>query len=170
MANKVPKEMMQHFDVISGMIAEFCKEYLNDDYREICEKALAKLCRKRPSPLLKGRAGTWAAGIVHAIATANFLFDKSNEHYISVGDIAERFGIAKSTVGSKSAEIRKMLRINYFNSEWMVRSAVDSNSMVWMVTMDGLPVDARMLPLELQIICHENGLIPYVPALQKEQP
>ena len=47
--------------------------------------------------------------------------------------------------------------------------------MIWYVMIDGLPVDARTLSLELQMICAEKGLIPYVPALKdkkdsKEEP
>ena len=34
--------------------------------------------------------------------------------------------------------------------------------------IDGLVFDARMLPVEIQEICYEKGLIPFVPAYKKE--
>ena len=49
----------------------------DDDFKPLCLKALAKLCRKRPSPLVSGKARTWAAGIVYAIGQQNFIFDRS---------------------------------------------------------------------------------------------
>jgi hypothetical protein len=39
--------------------------------------------------------------------------------------------------------------------------------MIWYVSLNGMAVDARMLPLEMQIYCAEKGLIPYVPALEE---
>ena len=166
MANKIPKEMQQHYDVIGQMIKDFCSEHLDTEYEELCMKALAKLCRKRPSPLLSGHTNTWAAGIVYAVGAANFLFDRANKYYISAGDLADYFGIAKSTAASKSAEIKKMLKINFFSSEWTVPSKMDSNPLIWMVSIDGFAVDARTLPLEYQQICYERGLIPYIPTLK----
>lgn len=51
----VPKSLQPAFDGIEPMITDFCNQYLNDEYRELCLHLLEKLCRKRPSPLLAGR-------------------------------------------------------------------------------------------------------------------
>jgi hypothetical protein len=37
------------------------------------------------------------------------------------------------------------------------------NPMVWMVQVNGLFLDARSLPLDLQLAAFDRGLIPYVP-------
>ncbi|SCY14412.1 DUF6398 domain-containing protein [Butyrivibrio sp. INlla14] len=168
MGNSVPKEMRQYYDVIGQIITVFCEKYLDKEYEELCLKALAKLCRKRPSPLLKGRPYTWAAGIVYAVGTANFIFDRANKYYISAADLADAFEVSKSTASSKAAEIKKMLKIDVFNGEWIVPSEMESNPMIWMVEVNGLAMDARRLPLEYQQICYEKGLIPYVPALKEK--
>ena len=169
MANRIPKEMQQHYDVIAEMLDEFCKEYLDEEYDSLCKKVLAKLCRKRPSPLLKGHFNTWAAGIVYAVGAANFIFDRENKHYISAQDLADSFGISKSTASAKAAIIKKMFNIDIFNSEWTVPSQMESNPMAWMVSIDGFAIDARSLPLEYQRICYEKGLIPYIPALKNSE-
>lgn len=65
-----------------------------------------------------------------------------------------------------AACIRKMLKIDHCNPEWVLASEMEGSAMLWYVSVDGLPVDARMLPLEAQIYCAEKGLIPYVPALK----
>ena len=63
----VPKSMQPAFDGIEPLITDFCNQYLNDEYRELCLHLLEKLCRKRPSPLLAGRKNTWAAAIIYAM-------------------------------------------------------------------------------------------------------
>ncbi len=72
----VPKEMRETYEVISKLLIEYSEEYLNKEYEELCLHALEKLCSKRPSPLKSGRSNTWAAGIVYAIGSNNFI----NEH------------------------------------------------------------------------------------------
>lgn len=54
------------------------------------------------------------------------------------------------------------------SAEWCLPSEAASNPMLWMVSIDGLVFDARMLPVEIQEICYEKGLIPFVPAYKKE--
>ena len=57
---KIPAQMQPVYEEIAGMIDEYCEKYLNEEYRALCLRLLEKLCRKRPSPLLKGRRNTWA--------------------------------------------------------------------------------------------------------------
>ena len=72
----VPKAMSAKYMEVAEIIEAFCDEKMNAEYKELCLKALAKLCRKRPSPLASGKARTWACGIVYAIGQNNFIFDK----------------------------------------------------------------------------------------------
>ena len=71
----VPKLLIPKFEEIAPLIISFCDEKLSEDYKFICLQLLEKLCRKRPSPLLYGKAKTWGAGIVYAIGSNNFIFD-----------------------------------------------------------------------------------------------
>ena len=48
----------------------------------------------------------------------------------------------------------------------VLASDVENNAALWFVEVNGLAVDARTLPLEVQIYCAEKGLIPYVPGLK----
>lgn len=83
-------------------------------------------------------------------------------------ELAASFEIAASTASSKAAQIKKMLKIDYSHAEWCLPSKAASNPMLWMVSIDGLVFDARMLPIEIQEMCYEKGLIPFVPAYKKE--
>ena len=165
----VPKNMQERYNEIAGLIEPFCDEYLNEEYKKLCLRALEKLCRKRPSPLISGRPRTWAGGILHAVGQTNFLFDKSQNPHMKVSALAERIGVSQNTMSGKSREIQKMLKMSYFSAEWSLPSKMDENPLIWMVSVNGYMVDARYLPIELQKICYEKGLIPYIPALQKQE-
>jgi hypothetical protein len=40
---------------------------------------------------------------------------------------------------------------------------LDENPLAWIVEVNGLPVDVRMMPREAQEEAYRLGLIPYVP-------
>ena len=114
----VPLQMRATFEAIVAQTDSFCKEHLTDEHADLCRKLAAALCRKRPSPLLSGSLNTWACGIVYAIGSLNFLFDKSNPHYISAADLAGAFGLARNTAGAKAKTIRDALHIDTFDWHW----------------------------------------------------
>ncbi len=124
---KVPRAMYPRYLEIAEIIEEFCTDKLNDEYRELCFQALMKLCRKRPSPLLSGKANTWACGIIYAIGSNNFIFDKAQPIHMTAADIADWFGLSKSTAGAKSTEITKLLDLSYFNSEFQLKDLIEDN-------------------------------------------
>ena len=82
---------------------------------------------------------------------------------MSAGELADSLGVSKSTASSTAAEIRKWLKIDHFSAEWVLPSRMEDNPLLWLVEVDGIVVDARRLPLELQGECARLGLIPYVP-------
>ena len=160
---KVPKKMRPKFDEITTLTDAFCGEYLNAEYADMSRRITAALARKRPSPLDRGRAKTWACGVVYAVGRANFLFDKSQTPHIRADELCEIFGVAKSTGGSKSKQIHDLLDINIFDHRWTLPSKLADSPMAWMIMVNGLIVDARSLPRKIQEIAVEKGLIPYIP-------
>ncbi len=50
--------------VVIGLIDQFGKERLNEEYAVLCRKLAEKLARERPSPILSGSPNTWASGII----------------------------------------------------------------------------------------------------------
>ncbi len=155
MANDKEK-LKKRVETITNLITAFCKEKLDDEYYEILKKAIGKLSRKRPSPLLRGRETIWAAGIIHAIGHINFLGDKSFEPYVTVNDICAYFDTKSSTVGSKAAEIRKLLKLNRFTSgDYMVSGRRENNPLFNMVMVDGFMMPVSSLPPEYQEMVRE---------------
>lgn len=160
----IPKEMQDKYNEISEILINYSREYLDKDYEELCLHALEKLCRKRPSPLKSSRPGSWAAGIIYAIGSNNFIFDKTQPIHMTSKELVAPLGVSTSTASSKASQINKMLDINHFNAEWCLTSKIDDNFALWLVSIDDMIYDARTLPAELQEICYEKGLIPYIPA------
>ena len=163
-AVKVPKVMSERYMEVAEIIEHFCNENLNDEYCEICLRALAKLCRKRPSPLVSGRARTWACGIVYAIGSNNFIFDKSQPIHMTAAEISDWFRLSKSTAGNKAAEISKLLDLSYFNTGFLLKSIADNNPAIWYFHVNGHIFDIRNMPREDQEDAFHKGLIPYIPA------
>jgi hypothetical protein len=159
----VPKSMQEIYDDITALTDGFCQAKLNEEYANMCQVMTAKLCRKRPSPLASGQAKNWAAGIVHAIGTVNFAFDKSLTPHITVPDISDYFAVGKSSPTSKSKVIRDLFNIGLMEPEWTLPSRMDDNPMAWYVMVNGLILDARSLPRYLQEDAFNKGLIPYIP-------
>ncbi len=168
-AKPVPKppsreEKDEALGVIIGLIDQFCKEHLNEEYAVLCRKLAEKLARKRPSPLLHGSPNAWASGIVRAVGGVNFLHDKSQTPYMRSTDIDHYLGTSPSSGAAKLAAIRKMLKMHQLDPNWTLPSRLDDNPMVWMLQVNGFMVDVRHAPREVQEIAFNKGLIPYIPA------
>ncbi len=134
-ASPVPKppsreEKDETLHVIVGMIDQFCREHLNDEYAVLCRKLAEKLARKRPSPLLSGKLATWASGIVRTIGWVNFLGDPSQTPHMKMTDIDEGFGVSQASGSAKSKAIRDLLRMRPFDPEWTLPSRMEDGPVV----------------------------------------
>ena len=152
------------FIAITALTDAFCEQHLNDEYRVLIHRVVGTLARKRPSPLLKGKEAVWAAGAVHAVGRANFLDDPSQVPHCKPPTIYEFFDIAESTGQNKSKQIRDALGMGVMSPDWTLPSRLADNPLVWMVQINGLMIDIRRSPPELQRLAYEKGLIPFIPA------
>lgn len=167
-SEKVPKDMQSIFEHIVELTDKFCKDYLNGEYAQLARKATAALCRKRLSPLRQGYINTWACGIIYALGFVNFLFDKSQKPYMSATDLCEKFGVGKSTGASKAKIVRDLLKMSQMDPNWYLPSKMDDNPLAWQIMFNGLIVDVRSMPRNIQEIAYRKGLIPYIPADKKK--
>ncbi len=162
-SENVPESMQAKYAEIINLTDAFCAEHLNDEYAQLCRYLTAALCRKRPSPLSSGKANSWAAGIIHALGMVNFLFDPSQVPHVKATDIYTAFGIGSSTGQGKSKQIRDAMKMHQFDPDWCLPSLIDRNPMAWMISVNGLIVDARRVPRVIQEEAFAKGLIPYLP-------
>jgi hypothetical protein len=160
----VPKSMQATYDAITALTDAFCREHLDEDYRELARDMTAALCRKRPSPLASGQPRTWACGIIYTLGQINFLTDPSTQPFMTTADLCARFGVGQSTAHAKARIISESLDTSRLNPQWSLPSLLDKNPLVWMAEVNGILVDLRHVPREIQEIAFEKGLIPYIPA------
>ena len=169
--NKPAKVSDEKIEEITSLIVDFCNTHLNEEYTEVSLRLLEKLRRKRPSPLLKGKSNTWACGIVYAIGSTNFLFDKSQTPHMRATELASHFGISQSTAGNKAGEIYKYFDMTPFDPEWTLPGKLADNPLVWMFeTEEGLVFDARNAPRTIQNKLLAEGLIPFIPPPREKTP
>jgi hypothetical protein len=157
-------------DRIVALIDAFCRKHLDEEYASLCRKMAGILARKRPSPLTRGKPESWASGIVRAVGWVNFIDDPSQPKHLRLSDIDKLIGVSEATGSAKSMAIRNLLRMRRFDPEWTVPSRMDQNLLAWLVEVNGLPVDVRLLPREVQEQAFRKGLIPYVPGDRKGDP
>jgi len=162
-SENVPKPMQEKFQAIVEITDSFSRENLNDEYAQLIRYAVAAICRKRPSPMATGKANTWACGVTHAIGSVNFVFDKSQTPHVKTGELYKKFGVSESTGQAKSKAVRDMLGMYQMDPNWSLPSRLQSNPMAWMLSVNGMLVDVRRMPREVQEIAFEKGLIPYIP-------
>lgn len=156
----VPVALRPVVEQIAALTDQFCAERLDAEYAALCRKLVAKLARKRPSPLVRGEPRIWAAGALYAIGRVNFLFDRSQSPHLSSDDLAVVTGVPKSTMANKAKRIGELVGLGPFDFELCRRERVERNPLAWLVEVNGIPVDARWLPPELFAEAVRKGLIP----------
>jgi hypothetical protein len=165
----LPKLMASIYEKIVGLTDDICKRHLNSEYRDLARAMAAALCRKRPSPLTSGQPQTWACGIVYVLGRINFLADPSFPPHMTTAELCAAFQVGESTVHAKARTIENALGIESFDPQWTLRSLAERNPLVWMAEVNGLLVDLRDMPREVQEIAFEDGLIPYIPDDRKSR-
>jgi hypothetical protein len=166
---KVPQAMQAKFDEIVAICDEFCKQHLNEEYADLAREMTATLARKRPSPLVKGRSKSWAAGIIYVLGQINFLFDSSQSPHMRADELCQRMGVSQQTASGKAKKIRDMLDLFQMHPDWTLPSRVDDNPMIWYLMVNDFIVDIRDMPRDAQVVAYEKGLIPYIPADREDE-
>ena len=144
------QEIKQKEEKLLEMTGAFCVQKLDDEYFQLCENLVKKLGRKRDVPFQRGKLEIWAAAVVYAIGSINFLFDNSFEPYVTAKQISEYFGTKNSTVSNKARQIKDMFDMWHFSPEFSTQKMTADNPFNNMVIVDGFIVPLNTLPKDLQ--------------------
>lgn len=169
MEDYVPEAYIQRFSDIVTLTDDFCDGALNAEYKTLCREMAIAICQE-DSPALRGKSESWASGIVYALGRVNFLHDPSRTPHMSSKEIAADFGISVATMRAKAKVLDDGLGLMPFHPDWSLPSRMDNNPLVWMLEVDGLLMDMRTVPREIQEAAYDNGFIPYIPADRNERP
>ena len=165
-ALRIPNAMLDRAQAIMEVTDAACREHLDDEYGRIARRLVARLARKRPSPLARGDVRIWSAGIIYAVGQVNFLFDPTQTPHLTAKQLAERLGVVQTTMANKAGLINRTLGIGIFEPELTRIAMLEQHPMAWIVEVDGFLVDARMLSDDLQDQARRRGLIPDLDALR----
>lgn len=108
---------------IMSVIEEVCKKNLNEKYLFLAENLCKEICKLETTSINKGKANSWACGIVHALGLNNGLFTNKTEINIKAGDLYKAFNVSSSTGLSKSKEVRSLIDIE--EEKWLLTSLED---------------------------------------------
>ncbi len=140
MAKQEKIEIEKRKKLIVDLVREFCSQKLDDEYFELSLRLIEKLGRKRTVPFMTGKIEIWAATVIHAIGSINFLFDNSFKPYVTVDEVNDFFGTKKTTIATKSKQLRDLLGLSYFNNEFLTQRRIDNNPLKNLVSINGFIV------------------------------
>lgn len=160
---RIPEAVRYEAEEIIRLTGEFCTEHLDGEYGELCRKLVAELARKRPSPLARGDLRIWAGAVIYTIGSVNFLFDRTQRPHMTADQLSQRLGLSKSTLAAKARRIQDLLNIVPFEPRYCRRALLADNPLAWMISVNGLLVDARTMPPDIQAEARRRGLIPDLP-------
>jgi hypothetical protein len=157
---RIPEAVRHEAEEIISLTDGFCAAHLDAEYGELCRKLVAELARKRPSPLARGDLRIWAGAVIYTLGSINFLFDRTQRPHLTADQLSQRLGLSKSTLAAKAKRIQDLLRIVRLEPRYCRRALLADNPLAWMISVNGFLVDARTMPLEIQIEARRRGLIP----------
>ncbi|MGH6702349.1 MAG: DUF6398 domain-containing protein [Bradyrhizobium sp.] len=160
----IPQNMRATYDAIVALTDQVCRDHLDIEYRELAQLMAAALCRKRTSPITSGQPRTWACAIIYVLGQINFLSDRSMKPHMTMADVCAAFGVGQSTASAKARIIFETLKTHQLDPKWSLHRLLEANPLVWMAEVNGILVDLRQLPREVQEIAFQKGMIPYIPA------
>lgn len=106
-----PVILEERYSEIVNIIEDFCNSELNNEYLALAKNLCAEICQKDDKSIGKGKASSWACGIVHALGLRNGLFNGKEKPSIKIGELYKAFGVSGSTGLSKSKEVRNLINI-----------------------------------------------------------
>jgi Domain of unknown function (DUF6398) len=69
---RIPGALRHEAQEIFKLTDSFCAEHLDAEYGDLCRKLVAKLARKRPSPLARGDLRIWAGAVIYTLGEREF--------------------------------------------------------------------------------------------------
>ena len=128
---------------VVGLIQSYANKQLDSEYITLAKKLITKLELEPNNVLATETPELWAAAVVHAISSVNFLFDKAHPLYVPEASIAEHFGQQPQPVADQSIWLRTSLKIRHFDPEF------SANQLGIALQDDLVKVDDFIVPMDL---------------------
>jgi len=83
---------------------------------------------------------------------------------MTMANLCAGFGVSQSTASAKANIILRALKTHQLDPKWSLPSLLETNPLVWVAEINGILVDLRNMPREVQEIAFDKGMIPYIPS------
>ena len=130
---RIPAAIRDRYDEIVALTDRYCAEHLAsdpaiaDEVAGLARKLAACLARKKDTPLDRGHVSSWAAGVMHAVARVNFMFDHQAPHRLIAKDLSIWFGLGATTSAAKARQIDTLLSIREADDRFACPALRDAN-------------------------------------------
>ena len=130
---KIPRAMRPRVAGIVAITDGLCAACLDREYAGLARELVARLARRRPSPLARGDVRIWAAGALYALGQINFLSDHSQQPHVTADQLAGELGVSKATMANKAATVRRTLNLGYYEPGLTRQSLYDDPPLALMI-------------------------------------
>lgn len=100
--------MKNRVNEIKTAVIEYCKENLNEQYKDMSLDILEKIEKKDVEILSSSRCDIWVASILNIVLEDNEMFKRKHPMYITKKDFSQKTGVSSKTIKSKSEIIRAL--------------------------------------------------------------
>ncbi len=133
--------MKDRINEIRSAIIEYCKENLNEQYKDMSLDLLAKIEQKDGEILNSSRCDIWVASILNIVLEDAEMFKRKHPMYITKKAFSEKTGVSSKTIKGKSDVLRALLE---GEQEVSVEAAVTiENDAVETVNAEEVKVDTQ---------------------------
>lgn len=101
--------MKDRINEIRNAIVEYCKENLNEQYKDASLDLLSKIEQKDGELLNSSRCDIWVASILNIVLEDAEMFKRKHPMYITKKAFSEKTGVSSKTIKGKSDVIRALL-------------------------------------------------------------
>lgn len=128
---RVPLALRGDAGEIFAITDRFCHEHLDSEYAFLCRALVAKLARKRPSPLKRGELRIWAAGAVYTVGANNFLFDPSQTPHLKIEVSSRIMGLLLSPGSQRASTTIPFTSMSQASGWSSSRSRRQNSGSIW---------------------------------------
>lgn len=114
----IPGALRDRVATIVDLCDAACDRALDPEYQELARRLVARLARKRPSPLARGRPEIWAGGVLYALGQVNYLFSQQATIHRTGDELADAVGAKTKTIAAKATLVRDAIDLREFDPEF----------------------------------------------------
>lgn len=114
----IPTDLRPRVGDIVAVCDRVSAEVLDAEYCELARRLVAKLARKRPSPLARGDTTIWAGGVLYALGQHNWLFYRSAPMHLPGKDLARAVGLSQASIAQKAKLVKAVGGLGPNDSEF----------------------------------------------------